>query len=283
MLSDKILRHLREVGELPDLSATRYQLIREIGRGGMGVVYLAHDTSLNRNVALKILDQASEACMLASLEHPGIVPVYETGILPDGRVYYAMKFVRGTRLDDYHASTPSLAEPLHTFLRICEPVAFAHSRGVIHGDLKPENIMIGAWGDVLILDWGIARRANVPAAFAGGTDGYMAPEQLAGVTGPQTDIYSLGKVLEHLLSPPDPKSIRAIAAKAAHPDPSMRYAGVMELTAEIVRFLDGQPVYAYQESWFERVSRWISRNKTLTVLVMTYVVARTLIFFFTHR
>jgi eukaryotic-like serine/threonine-protein kinase len=89
MLSDGVLSHLRAVIDAPDLSGTRYELIEEIGRGGMGVVYLAHDGMLGRNVALKIVDSVEEARTLASLEHPGIVPVHDEGALPDGRAYYA--------------------------------------------------------------------------------------------------------------------------------------------------------------------------------------------------
>jgi len=283
MLSDRVLDHLRGVIEAPDLSGTRYELIEEIGRGGMGVVYLAHDTALGRKVALKILNGNQEARTLASLEHPGIVPVHDAGTLPDGRAFCAMKFIQGTRLDAYCAAAPSLADRLRTFLRICEPVAFAHARGVIHRDLKPENVMLGAFGEVLVLDWGIAGRLDEAAATAAGTAGYMAPEQHAGITGPQTDMFSLGKVLAYLLVPADPKPVRAIAAKAAHADAALRYASVPALTEDVARFLDGRPVAAYRESPFESAARWISRNKTLAVLILTYLVVRSAIFFCTRR
>jgi serine/threonine protein kinase len=283
MLSDRVLHHLHDVIDTPDLSDTRYRLIKEIGRGGMGVVYLAHDTSLGRNVALKVLNRAGEARMMASLEHPGIVPVHDAGALSDGRTYYAMKFVEGIRLDSYHSISPSLADRLRTFLRICEPVAFAHSRGVIHRDLKPENVMIGAFGEVLVLDWGLATSTDLPEATVVGTSGYMAPEQLTGITNVQTDVYSLGKVLEYLLTPADPKPVRAIAAKASSAELSLRFSTVLELTNDIARLLDGQPVHAYRESLFERAARWISRNKTVVVLIAAYVLARAAIFFFIRR
>lgn len=282
MVSDRVLNHLRGVIDAPDLSGTRYELIVEAGRGAMGVVYLAHDAALGRNVALKILNNTEEARILASLEHPGIVPVHDTGTLPDGRTYYAMKFVQGTRLDDYRATPSSLAGRLCTFMRICEPVAFAHSRGVIHRDLKPENVIIGSFGEVLVLDWGIAGRLDASAATVAGTEGYMAPEQLAGITDARTDTYSLGKVLAYLLTPTDPKPVRAIAAKAFNPDPHLRYSSVLELTADVARFLDDQPVRAYRESLFERAERCISRNKTLAVLIVTYLLVRSGIFFFTR-
>src|SRR3954463_674433 len=161
MLSDQVISHLPTVIDLPDLSSTRYRVIEEIGRGGMGVIYHAFDGVLQRSIALKVLNGTQEARTLASLEHPGILPVHDAGVLPDGRTFYAMKLVQGTRLDRYRATTPSTSDRLRTFLRICEPVAFAHSRGVIHRDLKPENLMIGDFGEVLVLDWGIARPAAV--------------------------------------------------------------------------------------------------------------------------
>jgi serine/threonine protein kinase len=283
MLSDRIVDHLLGVMEAPDLSGTRYQLVEEVGRGGMGIVYLVHDPTLGRQVDLKVLNDPGEARTLASLEHPGIVPVHEAGALPDGRTYYAMKFVEGTRLDAYQASAPSLADRLRTFLRVCEPVAFAHSRGVIHRDLKPENIIIGAFGEVLVLDWGVAGKLDRPGSTVAGTNGYMAPEQLTGRTDAQTDVFSLGKLLEYLLLPADPKPLHAVAAKASNADGALRFPSVLDLAHDIELFLDGQPVSAYRESLPERAERLILRHKTLAVLILTYISARTVIFFFTRR
>lgn len=283
MLPDRVVDHLLGVMEAPDLSATRYQLIEEVGRGGMGIVYLVHDPTLGRRVALKVLNNPSEARTLASLEHPGIVPVHEVGTLPDGRTYYAMKFVEGTRLDAYQAAAPSLADRLRTFLRVCEPVAFAHSRGVVHRDLKPENIIIGAFGEVLVLDWGVAGTLDHPASTIAGTNGYMAPEQLTGHTNVQTDVFSLGKVLHYLLLPAEPKPLHAIAAKASHVDAARRFSSVLDLAHDMELFLDGQPVSAYSESLLERARRQVSRHKTLVVLIFTYIAARAAIFFFTRR
>jgi serine/threonine protein kinase len=133
----------------------------------MGSVWLAEDSILQRPVALKILAAENspadlsarlmqEAIVLARLEHPGIVPVHDAGTLPDGCTFYCMKYVEGQTLDRYAGSLP-LRERLRLFQRIAEPLAFAHSRGVIHRDLKPANIMIGSFGEVLIMDWGLAR------------------------------------------------------------------------------------------------------------------------------
>src|SRR5690606_24303270 len=141
-----------------------------LGRGGMGTVYRARDVELGRDVALKVVSTPDavddvaerlrrEARILARLEHPGIVPVHDAGVLADGRAFYAMKLVRGQRLDASVKPDMPLPERLRIFGRICEAVAFAHAHGVIHRDLKPSNIMVGAFGEVLVMGWGVARIA----------------------------------------------------------------------------------------------------------------------------
>jgi serine/threonine protein kinase len=167
-VSDKSLKHLLSVANDPDFSATKYRIIEEISRGGMGTVYRAEDTELTREIAIKVLSapetnpeiakrMVREAQIIARLEHPGIVPVHDVGLLADGRVFYAMKLVRGSRLDEYAARNDSLKDRLRKFQAACEAVAFAHAHGVIHRDLKPQNIMIGSFGEVLVLDWGVAK------------------------------------------------------------------------------------------------------------------------------
>jgi serine/threonine-protein kinase len=168
-LPDETIRHLREAADLPDLSGTKYEVVDFVSRGGMGAVYLARDRELDREVALKVLSvqdhrgetaarMIREAKILAHLEHPGIVPIHDVGTLPDGRVYYTMKFVRGRRLDELvKGESVNLSDALRIFGRVCEAVAFAHSHGVIHRDLKPQNIMVGAFGEVLVMDWGVAK------------------------------------------------------------------------------------------------------------------------------
>ena len=167
-IDDGALRHLRAVLDEPDLAGSRYVLIDTLGRGGMGTVYRARDTELDRDVALKVLTlpdaddrlarrMRAEAAILARLEHPGIVPVHDAGRLPDGRVFYVMKRVRGRRLDQLDTAATSVAELVRTVRRVCDPVAFAHAHGIIHRDLKPQNVMIGDFGEVLVLDWGVAR------------------------------------------------------------------------------------------------------------------------------
>ncbi|MEA2602049.1 MAG: eukaryotic-like serine/threonine-protein kinase [Acidobacteriota bacterium] len=167
-ISDAALHHLREVADEPDLSGTPYEIVETLGRGGMGTVYLARDLRLDREVALKVVQLPEgtgdlerllrEARVLARLEHPGIVPVHDAGLLPCGRAFYAMKRVRGQQLDEYARAAP-LPERLRAFERICEAVAFAHAHGVIHRDLKPENVMVGPFGEVLVMDWGVAKVA----------------------------------------------------------------------------------------------------------------------------
>src|SRR5216683_3592012 len=167
-LSDKAVDRLRQTANTPDVSGTRYQLLERVARGGMGTVYAALDEALERRVALKVLDVPvadddfarrlnREARVLARLEHPGIVPVHDVGTLSDGRVFYTMKFVEGHRLDKHIESVASTPDRLRIFLRICDAVAFAHARGVLHRDLKPANIMVGPFGEVLVMDWGLAK------------------------------------------------------------------------------------------------------------------------------
>jgi eukaryotic-like serine/threonine-protein kinase len=311
-ISDQRLTRLRDIAGTPDGEEFRYRILEEIGRGGMATVYRAEDRTLHRQVALKVLSAAQEtaglsermereAVILARLEHPGIVPIHDSGKMPDGRLYYAMKMVNGQRLDEFCSTPRPLAERLRVFQRICEPVEFAHACGIIHRDLKPQNIMVGEFGEVLVLDWGVAkilRHAEAAAADAGpsietahgtviGTTGYMAPEQGAGVSGeadPRSDVYSLGRVLNFLIAETrPPKRLMAIAAKASALDRSHRYPDVSNLAADIARFLDGRPVSAYREHWYERIAAWIGRNKTVTALVLAYVVMRALLIFFLGR
>jgi eukaryotic-like serine/threonine-protein kinase len=241
-LPDHVVARLQTQMQTPDLSGTRYRALRFLGHGGMGSVWLAEDSILQRPVALKILaaenssaDLAArlmqEAIVLARLEHPGIVPVHDAGTLADGRTFYCMKHVEGQTLDRYAAALP-LRERLRLFQRIAEPLAFAHSRGVIHRDLKPANIMIGPFGEVLIMDWGLAKvmasvsnETSATKQVSGhefaravqgslvaenatahgtvlGTPGYMAPEQERGdvnAIDQRTDVFALGSILNDLL------------------------------------------------------------------------------------
>jgi serine/threonine protein kinase len=284
MISEPALDRLAGMFREPDVSGTRYELLSLLGRGGMGVVYLARDTALDREVALKIVDLAAdrgtdagppralaaEARILARLEHPGIVPVHDFGELPDGRLYYAMKRVRGERLDKWLTPERGIGDRLAVFLRVCDAVAFAHAHGVVHCDLKPENVMVGEFGEVLVLDWGIANQA-----FAG-TPPFMAPEQQrpGGPIDPRTDVFALGVLLDSIASA---RPIIAIARKAQSEDPATRYQDVRSLAAEINRFLEGRAVAAHRERLVDRAARVWRRYRLPIALVLTYLVIRLLL------
>ena len=293
MISERALDRLSGMFRAPDVSGTRYEILSELGRGGMGVVYLARDTVLDREVALKIADGsdqgtrgaapaviAHEARILARLEHPGIVPVHDFGELPDGRVYYAMKRVRGERLDKWLAAGRDLTDRLAVFLRVCDAVAFAHAHGVVHRDLKPENVMIAGFGDVLVLDWGIAAaepagEARIAEGGFAGTPEYMAPEQrLGSAVDRRADIYALGVMLGEMGGA---APLTAVAAKARAEDPDRRYQQVEELAADVQRFLSGRAVGAHREPIVERLVRIGRRNRVPILLVLTYLVVRMLL------
>lgn len=279
-LSDDAVTRLREAAELPDLTGTRYEIVSELGRGGMGIVYEVRDKELQRNVAMKVAteDWSREARIIAKLEHPGIVPVHDAGELPDGRFFYTMKLVRGTRLDEWAKQPQTLTQRLRLFARICEPVAFAHANGVIHRDLKPDNVMVGDLGAVLVMDWGVARASEEHDGVVAGTFGYMAPEQARGDrAGPPSDVYALGAILKFLLGKA-PRALAAIAGKAMSAEPAARYADACELRDDVLRFLDGEPVTAYRESIVERVARWAGRNRVLLALIAAYLLMRVIVF-----
>jgi len=297
-LSDDKLNRLRSVVSDPDFSATKYTFVKELGRGGMGTVYLVEDRDLDRLVAIKILNtpeltedlrnrMVREAQIIARLEHPGIVPVHDVGTLPDGRIFYAMKYVRGSRLDEYASQRASLRDRLRKFQAVCDAVAFAHAHGVIHRDLKPQNIMIGSFGEVLVLDWGVAKIRDYPREIEGtviGTRDYMSPEQARGEIDQldeRSDIYSLGAVLHFLLKdqPGVSKAAKAICSKAMSREKESRYASASELSSDVGRLLDAEPVSAYRESAVEKVSRWAGKNRFLVLLVLAYLLMRIFLIF----
>jgi len=218
-----------------------YKIGNRVGTGGMGVIHEAHQVVMKRDVAMKILlrqgDARStqrfihEARITGRLEHPNIIPVHEIGTDEKGRVFYTMKYVRGKTLGDLlaemkamaaedRASPHSLARLLTIYQKVCDAMAFAHSNGVIHRDLKPDNIMIGDFGEVLVMDWGLAKDLHasksgamedpVPTGGAGstiegsvlGTPTYMSPEQARGEIremDERSDIYALGAILHEIL------------------------------------------------------------------------------------
>jgi len=295
----------------------------------MGVVWLAEETLLQRRVALKILAPENsspglaarllrEAVVLARLEHPGIVPIHDAGVLADGRTFYCMKYVEGKTLDK-HVDGLSLRERLQLLERIAEPLAFAHAQGIVHRDLKPNNIMVGAFGEVLIMDWGLARVTGdgchdpgMPAAAAAGTGmlhsgpeptghgtvlgtpGYMAPEQARGdvaLIDARADVFALGAILNFMLGETadtgqerrSRKPLFAIRDKAMAPEISARYASVPELASEVGHYLEGTPVSVYRETLVERTARLLSRHQVAVVLITAYLLMRLLFILFARR
>ncbi|MFM2095520.1 MAG: hypothetical protein RIS70_2644 [Planctomycetota bacterium] len=210
-----------------------YAIVGEIARGGMGCVYAARDLTLDREVAIKTLLPSAnperfvtEAKITAQLPHPGIPPVYAMGILTDGTPYLSMKYIRGRTLSDELAARPDAKTDLPRFVQVFEQIAqavgFAHSRGIIHRDLKPLNVMLGEFGEVQVMDWGLAKewaRAAEPDSFhtqpdtsleddghtavgtVMGTPGYMAPEQARGESvDARADVFALGAILVSILT-----------------------------------------------------------------------------------
>jgi|SRR5579872_373285 len=274
-MNDSTLDHLRTVADLPDLTGTRYEIESEIGRGGLGVVYAALDSELGRRVAIKVLDSTDEARVIANLEHPAIVPVYDAGTLPDGRAFYAMKLVDGIRLDHYAVKHRSVSESLHVIERIGEALAFAHSRGVLHRDLKPQNVMIGSFGEVYVMDWGIAGVAGTPR--------FQSPEQERGARSEvdqRSDVYALGALLAFTLPENAPRALKAVAAKAMRAKPDGRYASVSAMLLDLRRFEDGLAVDAFPESVWQKSWRFASRNRVLLALLAAYVLVRVALYFF---
>src|SRR5262249_47328806 len=235
--------------ELPEVPG-RFRLLGEIARGGMGAILKGFDADLGRDLALKVLlEQHSgnvdfvrrfveEAQIGGQLQHPGIVPVYELGTFPDRRPYFAMKLVKGRTLAALLSERKDPRDDLPRFLgifeQVAQTVAYAHARGVIHRDLKPSNVMVGSFGEVQVMDWGLAKvlpgggvagepgNVSPPAeesvirtvrsgsaldqSQAGsvlGTPAYMAPEQAVGAVGRvdrRADVFGLGSILCEVLT-----------------------------------------------------------------------------------
>lgn len=278
----------------------RYEDLGLLGRGGMGEVRRVRDRVLGREIAMKLLapevaDSAearslflAEARLTARLQHPGIVPLHECGALPGGLLWFTMPRVRGRTLgaviQELHAdpagpSPEARSRLVNVFARSCEAVAYAHGEGVVHRDIKPDNVMIGEHGEVLVMDWGIAstlartasRGGAAPSGRVLGTIAYMAPEQARAEVdrlGPEADVYALGAVLYTILcgrppfsgtpqviwaevvhGPPEPvraccrgpvpEDLLRICEHAMARDPAARPPDARALADEVRRFLDG--------------------------------------------
>ena len=321
----------------------RFRVLRPHAKGGLGEVSIALDEELHREVAFKEIQtrHAShplhrqrflfEAEVTGNLEHPCIVPVYGLGTYDDGRPYYAMRFIRGRSLKAALEETRALLQSreagavdrwmvsirglVRSLVSVCQAMQYAHDRGVLHRDLKPANIMLGEYGETLVVDWGLAKMVgregvddstlseagllanlgNQEATQAGsavGTPQYMSPEQSRGerdTLGPACDIYSLGATLYHViagqppyvgslldvlkrvqsgdLTPPRdlvvqiPRTLNAICLKAMAFKPAARYCDCRALANDLEAWLADDPVLAYRESGFERLSRWMRKRR----------------------
>jgi formylglycine-generating enzyme required for sulfatase activity len=299
----------------------RYSLFGEIARGGMGAILKVFDNDLRRTLAMKVIlsqDRAladspaesvdpqvlsrflEEAQVTSQLDHPGVVPVHELGIDAAGRVYFTMQLVRGRDLRHYYQKVReggwSVTRALNVLLKVCEATAFAHSRNVVHRDLKPANIMVGKYGEVYVMDWGLARvlsrrdpRDLAPRPGTGaedasspletmdgtviGTPFYMPPEQAAGRTseiGPPADVYAVGAMLYELLAGakpyvrgnerPHPRTV--LSRVLAGPPPPLNEvapAAPPELVAICERAMAREPAarYASMDALAEDLRAWL--------------------------
>lgn len=325
----------------------RYELIRKLGQGGLGRVWLARDVNLNRHVALKEISHSSgmtealverfkhEAEITGRLDHPSIVPIYQLGEdRATKRAFYAMRFLGRSTLQDsineYHErreegnEDPMLLRHLLTaFVNVCHAIGHAHSRKVIHRDLKPENVVIDSFGQVIVIDWGLAKiiddtsvESLVDSGTMGGVDRtgegqvlgtplYMAPEQAAGRLDEldfRTDIYGLGAILFAIVSgnaphektqkesvdsglgsrgmisviasgvtpsardanPSVDPALDAICAKAMARRRYARYQHAIDLAEDVQRWMAGEKVTAYRETFWQRLGRWVTQHRRLS-------------------
>jgi serine/threonine protein kinase len=325
----------------------RHRYLGVLGKGAMGEVHIARDAALKRNVAIKKMIPRfarhrvgnarfqTEVQITAQLDHPSIVPVYTFEQGEDGLPAYSMKLVRGRTLTEYLAEVkkgyearkpldPDYGLParLDVFLQICNAMSYAHTRGVIHRDLKPDNVMIGAFHEVIVMDWGIAKligggelpvdpdlgEASAPSSHASvttvgaavGTPTYMSPEQAQGKNEELTsksDQYALGLLLyelvalrraytgptgpavlvkaahgqkepiSHVTGERIPRELVAIIDRATAYDPANRYADVEAFADDVRRYLRDEEVRAAPDSVRQKLSRWVSHHREVTLTI----------------
>jgi serine/threonine protein kinase/Tfp pilus assembly protein PilF len=306
----KALRPARTLGDFGD-----YELLEEIGRGGQGAVFRAHQKSLNRIVALKVIGLGPwtteahlkrfrrEAEAAASLEHPGIVPIYEVGER-EGCCYFSMKFVEGGQLDEVvrRAQLP-IRQAVELLAKLARTVHYAHQHGILHRDIKPGNILLDKNGEPHLTDFGLARLVELESTVTGtldvmGTPSYMAPEQAAGniQLTKATDVYGLGAVLYQLLTGQPPfaggttyetirllrdteprpprqlnlkvgRDVSTICLKCLEKDPQRRYSSAFALAEDLEHWLKHEPIRAKPSGFFTHTRKWVRRNPSTTVLV----------------
>jgi serine/threonine protein kinase/Tfp pilus assembly protein PilF len=295
-----------------------YELLEKMGGGGQGLVYRARQKSLNRTVALKIIGLGQlatkthlkrfhvEAEAAASLDHPCIVPIYETGER-EGSCYFSMKFIEGGQLDEVVRREPiSIRRAAELIAKVARTVHYAHEHHILHRDIKPGNILLDQQGEPHLTDFGLARLVETESTVTRtmevlGTPSYMAPEQAVGnnaaITS-ATDVYGLGAVLYQLLTghPPfaggttyetvrlvldtEPRQPRllnlkvdrdlaTICLKGLEKDPKRRYASALALAEDLERWLKHEPIRARRTGLFTRGKKWVRRNPTLALLILS--------------
>ncbi|MBI3724589.1 tetratricopeptide repeat protein [bacterium] len=311
----------------------RYDVLGELGRGGMGVVYRAADPALRRLVAIKLLldpsragpaeiarfGREAEAC--ARLRHPGIVSVFETGA-HEGRPYLVMELVSGESLEALLGRGPLPPRKIAEIVRgVALALEHAHSQGVVHRDVKPENVIVDAQGAPHLMDFGLARDENASARLTAtgavlGTPAYMAPEQASGEPGeqgPHTDVYALGGVLYRALAgrppfqapspqallyqvmfkepvpprkiePGVPPDLETIALRCLSKEKERRLSSAREVADELGRYLDGVPILARPIGALERARVWLRRNRKLVrVLLALALISGALVAFLSWK
>ncbi len=314
------------------LRIAQFEILEELGRGGMGIVYKAFDPRLHRVVALKVLKETTgpddprairferEARAAARLQHPGIVQVHEVGEA-DGVPYIAMEFISGGTLRrawTEHGRDPRSGARL--LMQVAEALAHAHEHGIVHRDMKPENILLDEGGRPRVSDFGLAHEIEAESrmTISGmvlGTPSYMAPEQAEGrrdAIGPPTDVYGLGAVLYELLTgqppvvgsgifemiqqviavevvPPSARNPRVerdlevICLRCLEKESARRYQNAGELASDLGHYLAGEPILARPVSSMYKVRRWVRRRRTIVVAAALVTAAGALAMAMTWR
>lgn len=320
-----------EFRRMLEKSGSRYKILKLIAEGGFGRIFLAQDLILGRKVVIKSLKEKhlarpesvrkfiAEAKLNAQLDHPAIVPLYSLDTDSADGLHLAMQLVNGITLKEYlkrcrerqREEPPrnrryerSLQVRLESFLRVCDAIEYCHSRGIIHCDLKPENIMLGRHGEVYVMDWGIACPEGTDRkGHLDGTPSYIAPETFRnGAATQQTDVFALGMILNEIATlrgpvtgadfkevisricagefePSTPldsglrisPALRAIIEKARAVDPAERYRSVKQLAADVRHYLFNEEVTARPDSLLQKFMRFMYRHRYATLLALAAV------------
>jgi serine/threonine protein kinase len=252
----------------PAADLADYVLGELLGAGGMGRVYAATQIALDRTVAVKVLhpqlhaDDAvreeflAEALVASDLDHPNTVPIYDLGITSEGNLFYSMKLVRGSRWGSIMAGYP-LEANLEMLLKVCDVVSFAHDKGIVHRDIKPDNVMVGSYGEVMLMDWGLAASVGSPRAqpltdsnLVAGTPAFLPPEVAScdiGLIGKASDIYLLGGILYQIVTGLTPHGGTSLEGclEAARRNELQPAEAAGELLTVALRALDTGPANRY--------------------------------------